>query len=153
MHATLTPAQQVVHEYPILLKTAGSQVKVENISREANIQLDEGAQRSFITKELADKLGAKPVSQENISMSTFDATERSVRTLDVPIVDIITDQGVNIPLRVLVVPNIATPLHCKHHKDVSKMPNLKGLKLARSVSSGNFDINLLIGADYYWDIV
>ena len=27
------------------------------------------------------------------------------------------------------------------------------MKLAHPVSSGNFEINLLIGADYYWDIV
>ena len=33
------------------------------------------------------------------------------------------------------------------------MPHLKGLKLAHPVSSGNFEINLLVGADFYWDIV
>ena len=33
------------------------------------------------------------------------------------------------------------------------MPHLKGLKLAHPVSSCNFEINLLVGADFYWDIV
>ena len=33
------------------------------------------------------------------------------------------------------------------------MPHLKGLKLAHPVSSGNFEINLLVGADFYWDVV
>ncbi|XP_048582690.1 uncharacterized protein LOC116603367 [Nematostella vectensis] len=56
------------------------------------------------------------------------------------------------PLRVLVVPH-SHPLQCKHHTDVRNMPHLKRLKLAHPVSSGNFEINLLIGGDHYWDIV
>lgn len=33
------------------------------------------------------------------------------------------------------------------------MPHLKGLKLAHPVSSVNFEINLLVGADYHGEIV
>ena len=75
---------------------------------DANILLDEGAQRSFITTKLADELGAKPISKENIAMSAFGSTEHSHRRLDVTMVDIITDNGDRIPLQVLVVPQIAT---------------------------------------------
>ncbi|XP_048577424.1 uncharacterized protein LOC116610191 [Nematostella vectensis] len=155
VHTTLAPAHPygIPHEYPILLKTAVSHVRVGNTSREVNILLDEGAQRSFITKKLADELGAKPISRENISMSAFGATENSLRKLEVTNVEVISEQGDRIPLRVLVVPHIATPLQCKHHTDVSNIPDLKGFKLAHPVSSGNFEINLLIGADHYWDIV
>ena len=142
-----------MHDYPILLKTAISQVRTGNTSRDANILLDEGAQRSFITTKLADELGAKPISKENIAMSAFGSTEHSHRRLDVTMVDIITDNGDRIPLQVLVVPQIATPLESKHHTDIVNVPHLKGLKLAHPVSSGNFEINLLVGADFYWDIV
>jgi len=152
VHATFTPTQ-MGYEYPILLKTAVSQVKVGNLSRDANILLDEGAQRSFITKDLADDLGAKPVSTQNISMSSFGSTEHSLRRLEVTTVDVITEQGDKIPLRVLVVPHIATPLKRQHNADINNMPHLRGLRLAHPVSSGNFSINLLIGADHYWDIV
>ena len=120
----------MMHDYPILLNTAISQVRAGNTSRDANILLDEGAQRSFITTKLADELGAKLISKENIAMSAFGSTEHSHRRLDVTMVDIITDNGDRIPLQVLVVPQIAHP-----------------------VSGGNFEINLLVGADYYWDIV
>ena len=142
-----------MHDYPILLKTAISQVRAGNTSRDANILLDEGAQRSFITTKLADELGAKPISKENIAMSAFGSTEHTHRRLDVTMVDIITDNGDRIPLQVLVVPQIATPLESKHYTDIVNMPHLKGLKLAHPVSGGNFEINLLVGADYYWDIV
>ena len=139
----------MMHDYPILLKTAISQVRAGNTSRDANILLDEGAQRSFITTKLADELGAKPISKENIAMSAFGSTEHSHRRLDVTMVDIITDNGNRIPLQVLVVPQIATPLESKHHTDIVNMPHLKGLKLAHPVSSGNFEIHSLVGADFY----
>ena len=114
---------------------------------------DEGAQRSFITKDLADELGAKPVSKHSVSMSSFGATEQLLRRLDVTTTNVITEKGDEIPLQVLVVPHIATPLKCQHNADINNMPHLKGLKLAHPVSSGNFSINVLIGADHYWDIV
>ena len=113
VQATLTPRQQTsaMHDYPIPLKTAISQVRAGNTSRDTNILLGEGTQRSFITTKLADELGAKPISKENIAMSVFGSTERSHRRLDVIMVDIITDNGDRIPLQVLLVPQITTPLN------------------------------------------
>lgn len=86
-------------------------------------------------------------------MSAFGSRKPTLRQLDVTTVDIITDEGDKIPVHVLVVPTIATPLQNKHHRDISNLPHLKGLKLAHPVSDGNFEINLLIVADHYWDIV
>ena len=41
-----------------------------------------------------------------------------------------------------------------HIKSVANMPHLRDLKLAHPEYAGDlFDINLLIGADHYWDIV
>ena len=123
------------------------------MSREANILLDEGAQRSFITKDLADDLSTKLVYKQNISMSSFGATEHLLRRLEMTTVDIITVQGDKIPLCLLVVAHIATRLKRQHNADINNMPHLKGLRLAHPVSSGNFSINLLIGTDHCWDIV
>ena len=55
--ATLTPAQRTLQNHPTLLKTAVSLVKVGPSSRYAKILFDEGAQRSIITRELANELG------------------------------------------------------------------------------------------------
>lgn len=138
-------------EDPILLKTAVSQGW--RLSHEANILLDESAQRSFITKDLAHDLRAKQVYKQNISKSSFGATEHLLRRLEMTAVDIITVQGDKIRLWLLVVPHIATPLKCQHQAYINNMPHLKGLRLARPVSSGNFSIDLLIGTDHYWGIV
>ena len=67
------------------------------MSREPNILLDEGAQRSFITKDLADDLSTKLVYKQNISMSSFGATEHLLKRLEMTTVDIITVQGDKIP--------------------------------------------------------
>lgn len=123
-----------------------SKVRVGTVSTDANILLDEGAQRSFITRELANKLKANPHTTENISMSAFGATQHSLKELDVVKIQIVTNQGHTVPLNVLVVPTIATPLHCEHNGNLHNVPHLKGLKLAHPVSlQGNFEINLLIG--------
>ena len=52
------------------------------------------------------------------------------------------------------MPTIATPLYRAHNSDLSNAPHLKGLKLAHPVpSSRNFEFNLLMDADYYWELV
>ncbi len=151
--ATLAPTQQAVYEYPILFKTAVSQVKVGSTSQYANILFDEGAQRSFITKQLASDLGANPIATENISVAAFGAKEHAVRKLDITTINVVDDKGNNIPLQVIIVPTIATPLQFQHRRNIGNLPQLKGLKLAHPVQEGNFNIDLLIGADSYWDIV
>ena len=57
-----------------LLKTAIAPVRMGNTLAEANILLDEGAQRSFITEGLANRLGWTTVRKETISLSAFGET-------------------------------------------------------------------------------
>ena len=65
-----------------------------------------------------------------------------------------TTSGAKIPLRVLVVEKIATPLQTHKQQGVEDLPHLRGLKLAHPISSAeSFDVSLLIGADHYWDLV
>ena len=122
------------------------------MSREANILLDDGAQRSFITKDLADDLSTKLVYTQNISMSSFGATEHLLRRLEMTTVDIITVQGENPPMA-SCCSTYCHSLKRQHNADINNMPHLKGLRLAHPVSSGDFSINLLIGTDHYWNIV
>ena len=60
-----------------------------------------------------------------------------------------------IKLEVLVVPTIAVPLQ-NIPTEISHLDYLRGLKLAHPLTEHNndlFEISLLVGADYYWDIV
>ena len=64
-----------------------------------------------------------------------------------------TRAGDEVPLSVLIVPKIATPLKNLMHSPVN-FPYLQGLTLAHPVThTSDFEISLLIGADFYWSIV
>ena len=136
------------------LKTAVATVSAEGTSVDASILFDEGSQRSFITKSLADCLMLQPHGTEELSISTFGTQTSHVSKLDVTKIHLHTISGQSIPLTVLIVPTIAAPLQNLNKKPLTDFPHLKGLHLAHPVTSTEqFVINLLIGADHYWDIV
>ena len=137
------------------LKTAVATVSAEGTYVEANILFDEGSQRSFITKSLADCLTLQPHGTEELSISTFGTQTSHVNKLDVATIYLHTISGQPIPLTVLIVPTIAAPLQNRSKKPLTDFPHRKGLHLAHPVTSTEqfVDINLLIGADHYWDVV
>ena len=67
---------------------------------------------------------------------------------------LMTDTNEQLTLEALVVPEIATPFQNHLPSIVPNLQYLKGLKLAHPVTANEqFDISLLIGVDYYWQIV
>ena len=137
-----------------LLKTAVATISASGTCVEANILFDEGSQRSFITKSLADCLQLQTHATEELSISTFGAQTSQIRKLDVTTIQLHTISGQLIPLTVLIMPTIAAPIQNLNKKPLKDFPHLKGLKLAHPVTSTEqFTINLLIGADHYWDVV
>ena len=158
VHASLAPINPanstVNHGQLALLKTAIATVGHDLTHCEANILFDEGAQRSFITQTLANQLGVRYTEKESIALSAFGAHSSSSRHLPVTNINIVTVCGEQIPLRVLVVEQIATPLQNRFRQQLHTVPHLTGLQLAHPVTSDeNFEISLLIGADHYWDTV
>ena len=70
------------------------------------------------------------------------------------IIQVQTVAGVKIPISVLIVPKIAPPLQNLLHTSLQNILHLKGLQLAHPVTDNeNFEISVLIGADYYWSFV
>ncbi|CAB3996988.1 Hypothetical predicted protein [Paramuricea clavata] len=121
---------------------------------DANILLDEGAQWSFITTDLANQLGVMSSQTEEIALSAYGAQTSARRHLPLATVYIITRTGQQIPLQVLVVEEIATPLQIPPRQHINDMPHLKNLTLAHPITAQeDFRISLLIGANHYWDIV
>ena len=135
-----------------LLKTAIiAPITYKETSIESNILFDEGSQRSFISRDLAHKLNSQLQGRENVSLTSFGAEVPSYRSLDIAIVSIQTTSGEKIPISVLVVPTIALPLQNPLRTSIKEFPHLKGLSLAYPVTENeNFEISVLIGADYYW---
>ena len=137
----------------VLLSTAVTPIKIGDEMCEANVLFDLGAQRSFVSEAFLRKLNAKPADFECITMSGIESSSGKYRRLpriDLTVQTIHTDD-VRVPA--LVLKNIAAPLNVKN-SEVRRMPHLKGLKLAHPVSAdGLFNIDVLIAADRYWDIV
>jgi len=88
------------------LKTAVANVYANKIGIEANILLDEGSQRSFLTKGLASSLQLHPDHTEDIGLASFGS---SIRKLNVATIYLETITGNKLPQSVLSVSTIAAP--------------------------------------------
>ena len=74
--------------------------------------------------------------------------------MDVTNIQIETLEGERIPISVLIVPTISTPIHNLCHVALDTLLHLKDLKLANPITnSQEFTIAILIGTDYYWSFV
>ena len=74
LHSSLTHSQGHV-----LLKTAIAPISSGQSSLHANLLLDEGDQRSFITTDLANKVELVPSGKEALSISGFGDTNSKIR--------------------------------------------------------------------------
>ena len=133
-----------------LLKTAVAPVVNGHMRMNANILFDEGAQRSFMSVQLATELQVKPTSSTQVALSSFGAESQSLQTLDVATVQVETLAGELISISVLIVPTIATPISNSYHLALNTLPHLKGLKLSTPITiNKEFTISILIGTDHY----
>ncbi|XP_045036719.1 uncharacterized protein LOC116934648 [Daphnia magna] len=67
---------------------------------------------------------------------------------------LIDSQGSPILIEAIAIPYIVDPLSDPYRTDLLKLPHLKNLLLAHPVSKNSiFSVDILIGADFYWDIV
>ncbi|XP_065895716.1 uncharacterized protein [Dysidea avara] len=155
--AVTTASLSALHTSVCLLKTAIADIssgQSGHTTVEGNIFFDEGAQRSFITQNLADKLHLQPTSHENISVSSFGAHLSAVKRLAVASIFINTLNGIKISVSVLIVPQLAAPVRNSVRTHLSQLPYLQGLQLAHpGTSDENFHISILIGADFYWHFI
>ncbi|XP_065918800.1 uncharacterized protein [Dysidea avara] len=137
-----------------LLKTAIANVLASQTTVEGHILFDEGAQRSFITQELANQLQLQPTHHENISVLPFGEQVSTPRRLARATVLIQTLNKGHIPISVLIVPKLAAPIRNSIRAHLDKLPYLQELPQAHPVTSDeNFHISILIGADYYWQFI
>lgn len=128
-----------------LLKTAIADISAGYTTVEGHILFDKGAQHSFITQELADKLQLQPIRYENICVSSFGAQVSAPRRLAVASVLVHILKEGPIPTSVLIVPKLAALICNSIRAHLNNLPYLKGLPLVHPVTSGeNFHISVLI---------
>jgi hypothetical protein len=138
----------------VFLKTAVASISSNGCRCVANILFDDGSQRSFITTKLSKELKMRTIRREPVQLVAFGGKGGEERVYDVKEFNIIGDNDEIIPIAALAVPRIAAPIRNKISEDIRNLPHLRNLKLAHPVCTDEeFNIDILIGGDYYYSIV
>ncbi|XP_065918882.1 uncharacterized protein [Dysidea avara] len=137
----------------VLLQTAKAWAHGDNGQRiPVRVMLDGGSQRSYITNDLKTKLGLKAVQVETIHLNTFGSDSYEKKRCDLVEVVLQGRRGESVCIQVIGFPKICSPLSTK--VDVSHLTELQGFELAdHDPSSEGGKIDVLIGSDYYWEVV
>ncbi|XP_074658424.1 uncharacterized protein LOC141911298 [Tubulanus polymorphus] len=141
---------------PVLLKTAVADVAHRNDDHfeQAFILFDEGSTKTFITRDMADKLCLKIDSSEDINLAVFGDTAPCSRLFDQVTVKLKTKNGSILDLKALVTDAISSPMQTYSY-NLKNLDYLNGLQLAHPLTytDYSYDLSILIGADYYWQLV
>lgn len=135
----------------ILLQTAIAVATNEENTKSIKVRIlfDNGSQRSYITDSLKSKLGLKPTATETLHLNTFG--EKVYRKQKCQVVTLpLRTENECIKISALCFPAICSPL--PQSIDVKEYPQLQDLHFADSFEDQH-SIDILIGSDYYWDIV
>ena len=136
---------------PIILKTAVTSVNNGEITKTANIFIDEGSSLSYITTQLAKELCIKPHCSKTVHINTFGGAT-SNNTYPVGSVNIVTDEGA-ISVDTLIKDVIITPIDRTSWADSLKSPHITSLQLADDFSQTQFPVQILIGLDAVWQFL
>ncbi|XP_028518889.1 uncharacterized protein LOC110251976 [Exaiptasia diaphana] len=151
--ATLAPENSVVMQTATATVTNPCE---ESTQETAQILLDSGSYRSYITTDLAMKLKLQLGKKEKIRLVTFGQTQSQVINTPTTNLDLPLKDGTTLHLTVNVVPKITGEVH--RHPISSQALNshlLKDIELADKLplERQTSNIDLLIGNDYYLDII
>ena len=148
-HVAIAPANSQV-----LLKTTSAVLRNGRIKATMNILFDEGSQNTFITAAAAQRLQVDTTDckTENINLSTFGDIKSTPHTYPVTEIDLVTHKGSS-TIKAIVAPNIAAPIY-NHVPHVAAFhAYLQHLPLASQTPANTINIDVLIGADFFWSIV
>ena len=153
---TITAASTSERQETALLKTAIVEVKNPNESNSTHgrLLLDDGSTKTYITKELCDRLKLEPLYTKNMIIN--GACNQSTTTR-CPVVqlNVVTCSNETITITASVLPSICHPLERQHLNTAMKQyQHLKTIKLAdQGDDNTSKSIDILIGADYYYSFI
>ncbi|PFX20076.1 hypothetical protein AWC38_SpisGene15470 [Stylophora pistillata] len=122
----------------IILKTAVTSVNNGEITKTANIFIDEGSSLSYITTQLAKELCIKPHCSKTVRIKTFVGAS-SINIYPVGSVNIRTDEGA-------IKDVIITPIDRTSWAYSLKSPHITSLQLADDFSQTQFPVQILIAS-------
>ena len=118
------------------------------------VLLDSGSQRSYITKNVAESLALQGPS-EVLSVSMLGGESSQTKRMKRVSFSLTSVQGTDsmpVEKEALTIDKICTPLD-PVELNLEKYPHLKNLVLADVYPRGSVDIDVLIGADFYFSFI
>lgn len=143
----------------ILLQTATVIVENRNKMSEALILFDLGSQRTFIESELANKLKLKIIGKETIRIFPFGSTEPQKEIINRVEVNLrnIHDPTKRISIEALCTKTISDAFIHSPGRKIRQTCLVNNMQLAddsfQDRDSSRRKVQILLGADVYWDIV
>jgi len=134
------------------LPVQGPTTSSSNTCQYVNTLLDQGSQKTFILRRTAEQLGLKTIEHQMMIINTLTGRqpEQNYEVVDIPIQTLKGD----IMMKGVVVDTLPTQRYeqgiVKKLVQISKRFKLADCDLS---NNGNVNFELLVGADYYWDIV
>ena len=142
----------------VLLQTARAIVGKPGDPRkkvQARIVFDSCSQRSYISKRLQDALKLPAVTSDNLLVKTFANESPRLMSCDMVQISITAMDGLKLYINAYSATTVCSPIS-NQEIDIAmeKNPYLGGLTLAEEVVSyQDSEVDVLIGADYYWNFV
>ncbi|GFW42261.1 uncharacterized protein TNCV_1207161 [Trichonephila clavipes] len=140
----------------VLLQTCTALIDVKNEQEVVRLFLDNGSQRSFVLKSTSEKFNFPILRKENLSICTFGAKETETKTLNIVKIKLKNRDDPNLCIEIeavetehISITNLPTP----DRNIDKKFRYLKNVQLADSYEFNNKEISILIGADYYYQVV
>ncbi|XP_064472609.1 uncharacterized protein LOC135387252 [Ornithodoros turicata] len=134
------------------LQTAVVQVAGPGGSASVRILLDNGSQRTFITKELAQRLRCPGLASENMSIFAFGSTQPSTHRAYQKVSLRIDGLHQSLEVEAIAIPQICRSLSPPVDGRILQMLHDRGLSpVTTTCLSQNVDV--LVGTDYYWRFV
>ena len=110
--------------------------------------------RRYISQQLKETLGLKPIARERLCMKTFGSDYSNLKTVDVVNLCLKNvDNDVTVTITAHVVPMICSPLNYQVVQFARRNhAHLKDIVLLECISEENVAVDILVGADQYWNI-
>ena len=116
--------------------------------------MDGGSQRSYLTQRARDSLHLQTTNQQRLAISSFGSKRADSQLCEVVRVSLGTREGKDKTIDLFVVPHICEPLTTQPiAKCLDFYPHLSGLELADDPLDEIHEIDMLIGSDFYWELV
>ena len=152
VNSNLTVTATRVSQGTVLLQTARAVATNGEKSVPVRVLFDTGSQRTYITNSVQRRLNLKPTSRETLNLNTFGDNKFKRKDCDVYklTLESRTDRD-SVEISAINFPTICSPVRTRVNTNYA---HLRGLELAdHNEASKDDTIDILIGADHYWDFI